>query len=146
MPKIIHQIGVVANVNEVYDAVGEAEAYSRWWSAKSYGECKVGGELTLEFPGYATHVWKFVEMKENELVVLKNLSGPEPWRGSELRFELKEGSGQVWLKLIHTVCDDLSEDEVLYFNTKWPTFLVSMKMYLEQGEGRPYPGDVQIQG
>ena len=66
-----------------------------------------------------------------------------PWKGSELLFELEQSDEQVFLTLTHEN-DDASEDEFLYFSTKWPVYLLSLKSLVETGKGRPYPHDIKI--
>jgi hypothetical protein len=54
----------------------------------------------------------------NELVRLKLLSGPEPWHGSELRFEFKESDEQVFITLTHTTGHKAPDAAFQYFCTK----------------------------
>ena len=49
--------------------------------------------------------------------------GPGPWRGSRLRFVLDEDAEQTLVTLEHS-SDTASEDDFLYFNTKWPAVSV----------------------
>jgi hypothetical protein len=73
------------------------------------------------------------------------LSGPEPWHGSELRFEFNESNEQVFVTLTHAAGSKTPDAAFQYFCTKWPMFLVSLKQYLETGQGMPYPNDIKIQ-
>ncbi len=63
----------------------------------------------------------------------------------QLRFELEESDGQVWVTLVHETSPEVPPEAHQYFCTKWPTFLVSLKALLETGKGMPYPDDIKIQ-
>ena len=69
--------------------------------------------------------------------------GPGAWAGSELRFQLTETDEQVFVTLTHSSAT-ATDDEFLYFSTKWPVYLLSLRDFLESGAGRPYPRDVKI--
>ena len=109
----------------------------------AYG--KYARDIELQFPGYPDHLWEITELSEDETVRLRLLSGPTPWVGSELRFQFAEAPDQVFVTLGHFVGEETPEEHFLYFNTKWPTFLLSLKQYLETGTGMPYPNDLKIQ-
>lgn len=145
MTRIQTRVGIKTSLSAAYEAVHRPEGLSGWWAAEAEGTADVGGALTLRFPGYPDHVWGIQELRPQEHVVLSMLSGPDAWKGSSLRFDLAEGTGQVWVTLTHTTAPDVPHDAYLYFCTKWPTFLVSLKAYLETGAGMPYPNDIKIQ-
>ncbi len=143
MGQIRHRVGIKAAVREVYEAVHHPEKLTGWWSTSASGTPQQGEKLLLEFPGYPSHVWELNELHDCQIVHLRCQQGPGPWVDSELRFELHETESQVFVTLIHSNVDPDS-DAYLYFNTKWPTFLLSLKNFLETGVGQPFPNDVRI--
>ena len=82
-------------------------------------------------------------MSGNELIHFRCIAGSRPWEGSTLKFSLRQDEDQVWLDLEHESCH-ASDSDFLYFNTKWPCYLLSLRDLIEHREGRPYPKDVKI--
>lgn len=37
-----------------------------------------------------------------------------------------------------------SEEDFLYFSTRWTCYLLSLRDFIETGRGGPYPNDVKI--
>jgi len=145
MNVIRHRVGIRAPISEIFEAVHQPEKLSAWWATSARGTGAEGTKIELEFPGYPNHVWEISRILADQQVCLKLVSGPEPWRGSELQFDLLDEEGQVFLTLSHTTGEQTPESAYLYFCTKWPMFLVSLKSLLETGKGMPYPNDIKIQ-
>jgi hypothetical protein len=81
--------------------------------------------------------------KTHLLVLLECSSGPFPWLGSELQFALEVANEQVFVTLSHSN-NSAVDDSFLYFSTKWPLYLLSLRDFIEIGDGRPYPNDIKI--
>jgi uncharacterized protein YndB with AHSA1/START domain len=145
MNEIRHRVGIKANVQDVYEAVYHPSKLVRWWPAKATGTPNLGSRIELEFPGYPSFVWKIADLAANERVRLNFVSGPDPWRDSELFFEISETNKQVFVTLTHVTGPDTPQEAFQFFCTKWPLFLVSLKDFLETGQGNPYPNDIRIQ-
>ncbi|MDB4637486.1 MAG: SRPBCC domain-containing protein [Planctomycetaceae bacterium] len=145
MNDIRHRVGIKASIQDVYDATYQSPKLQSWWATSASGSEMVGSQIELVFPGFPNHIWKIVELSDNELVRLKLLSGPEPWHGSELRFEFQDSGEQVFVTLTHTTGTHTPDAAFQYFCTKWPLFLVSLKQFLETGQGMPFPNDIKIQ-
>ena len=71
------------------------------------------------------------------------MAGPGSWQNSQLLFEIDQAEDQVFLTLTHHN-DASSENDFLYFSTKWTCYLLSLRDFVESGVGRPYPNDVKI--
>jgi hypothetical protein len=145
MDKIRHRVGIKANVQAVYEAVHYPSKLMGWWATKATGGTELGSQVELEFSGYPKFVWEIVELSVNERVRLNLLAGPEPWSGSELIFELDETEAQVFVTLTHVTISKTPKEAFQFFCTKWPLFLVSLKEFLETGQGKPFPNDIRIQ-
>ena len=145
MNEIRHRVGIKAPVHDVYEATYTPSKLQSWWATSATGSGAVGSRIELVFPGCPSHAWRIIELSDNERVRLKLLSGPEPWHGSELRFEFSESDGQVFVTLIHTTGPKTPDAAFQYFCAKWPMFLVSLKQFLETVHGMPYPHDIKIQ-
>ncbi len=145
MDAIRHRVGIKTSIDNAYEAVFTPEKLQGWWATAARGSTELGSQIELEFPGYPSFRWEIAEKSNNERVVLKWVSGPDPWRGSELQFEFVQSDIQVFVTLTHKTTDDTPPEAFQYFCTKWPLFLVSLKEFLETGSGRPYPNDIRIQ-
>lgn len=145
MNKIRHRVGIKAPVQEVYEAMFHPNKLEGWWAAKATGGTGLGSQVELEFPGYPNFVWEIADLSDNERVCLKLVSGSDAWSGSELIFELEETPNQVFVVLTHVTTPETPQEAFQFFCTKWPLFLVSLKEFLETGQGKPYPNDVRIQ-
>ena len=145
MKEIRHRVGIKAPIQDIYEAVYQPAKLIGWWATAAKGSGQLGSSIELEFPRYPSHVWEITELTDGQRVRLQFLSGPEPWRGSELRFEFQPGQEQVFVTLTHITTSATPDSAFQYFCTKWPTFLVSLKDFLETGHGRPYPNDIKIQ-
>ena len=145
MNEIRHRVGIRSSLQEVCEATYRPEQLQQWWAASARGTPAVGQLLELDFPGYPQHVWEISEILPDKRVRLRLTAGPDPWHGSELCFEFRQTESQVLLTLTHVTGSQTPDDAFLYFCTKWPMFLISLKQYLETGQGLPYPGDIKIQ-
>jgi hypothetical protein len=121
----------------------EPEGLNGWWATTSYGTPEVGQMLDLHFSDVVALSFRIEALKENALICLHCVSGPHLWQGSTLAFSLKQDANQVWVELLHENAA-ASEDEFLYFSTKWTCYLLSLRDLIEHGTGRPYPNDVKI--
>ena len=104
---------------------------------------EIGGAVDLTFAGLTVLSFKYTDIQENKSVDIQCVTGPGPWQGSEILFALEQAEDQVFLTLTHQN-SDASEDDFLYFSTKWTCYLLSLKDFVETGKGRPYPNDVKI--
>ncbi len=143
MARVRHQVGVAGDIEAIYRALHEPDGLVGWWSTTADGVPGVGRVLDLHFVDLATLSFRIDALSENSLVRLHCVAGPGPWRDSTLEFSLRQDSDQVWVGLIHEN-ESASEDDFLYFSTKWTCYLLSLRDLIERGQGLPYPYDVKI--
>ena len=143
MAKVSHQVGIVGDINNIYRAIHEPQGLSGWWATKASGSPEQGQVLDLEFAELVTLCFRLEHLRENNLVHFHCVSGPGAWHNSDLVFTLNKDDDQVWVHLVHEN-NKASEDEFLYFSTKWTCYLLSLRDLIETGKGRPYPNDIKI--
>jgi hypothetical protein len=143
MAEVRHRVGIRGSTPEIFAALVEPNELSGWWATSASGASEVGKILNLTFGELVTLSFVIRHLKTNLLVHLECSSGPFPWLGSELQFALEDVDEQVFVMLTHrnTGAD---EDSFLYFSTKWPLYLLSLRDFIETGSGRPYPNDIKI--
>ena len=143
MARVHHQVGIVGDMDRIYRATFEPEGLKGWWASTADGTPQVGQILNLHFSNLVTLSFRIDNLKKNELVSLNCVSGPGPWQNSILKFSFRPSKDQVWVDLEHEN-KTATEDDFLYFNTKWTCYLLSLRDFIETSKGRPYPNDVKI--
>jgi uncharacterized protein YndB with AHSA1/START domain len=144
MATVRHRVGIGATAHKIFECLTLPEQLSAWWSTGATGEATVGSQIDLEFVGLTHLVFKVDHRDEDARIALTCVDGPEIWIGSQLAFDLTQSDAQqVYVTLTHSKAE-ADDDAFLYFNTKWPLFLVSLKELAETGSGRPFPNDVKI--
>jgi len=142
MPDIRHRVGIRGTPERVFEAISTIEGLSHWWSTDTTGEAMPGGTLRFRFDGGGFDM-KVVELEPNELVKWKCVDGPNEWVGTDLTFRLRSEDGQVFVLFTHANWKEPGEF-MHHCSTKWATFLLSLRDWLERGEGRPTPYDMKI--
>lgn len=144
MARVRHRVGVAGNINQIYRAMHEPPGLAGWWATTADGTPEVGHLVNLHFEALTTLTFRLTALEENALVGFQCVSGPGAWQDSQLEFTFRRDEKQVWVGLIHEN-ESASEDDFVYFSTKWPIYLLSMRDFIENGTGRPYPKDTKIQ-
>ena len=138
MPDILHRVGINATPAKVYDALTTIEGLRHWWTTETKGKAKQGGLIDFGFC-----VMKVVEAKPNVLVHWNCVKGQEEWIDTEITFQLKRKDGQTFVLFKHANWKKPVEF-MHHCSTKWATFMLSLKDWLERSEGRPAPYDIKI--
>jgi uncharacterized protein YndB with AHSA1/START domain len=138
MPDILHRVGIHVKPAKVYQALTTIPGLSHWWVATTAGDAALGGVIEFGFCDM-----KVVASKPNRLVRWRCVDGPKEWVGTEVSFELKPRGGQTFVLFKHAKWKKPVEF-MHHCSTKWATFLLSLKDWLERSEGRPAPYDVKI--
>jgi uncharacterized protein YndB with AHSA1/START domain len=138
MPDILHRVGINSTPKKVFEALSTIEGLSRWWITDAAGDARRGEIILFGFADM-----KVVELKRNKLVKWKCVRGPKEWVGTDLTFQLKPKKGQTFVLFKHANWKEPVEF-MYHCSTKWATFLLSLKNWVERDEGRPYPYDVKI--
>ncbi|MGB0910312.1 MAG: hypothetical protein ACPGYT_08105 [Nitrospirales bacterium] len=143
MARVRHRVGIVGDLNTIYRSMYESVGLCGWWATTADGTSKVGCVLDLHFLDVVTLSFRIEALEEKSRICLHCVSGPGPWQDCSLKFSFKQDAAQVWVELVHEN-EAASEDDFLYFNTKWTCYLLSLRDLIEKGKGHPYPNDVKI--
>ncbi len=142
MVDILHRIGVTSSRDGVYAALTTIGGLSSWWTQDTEGDPDVGGVIRFRFlPGGFD--MKVLAAEPGKLVLWEVVDGPEEWIGTHVRFELKQAGDFTIVLFRHEGWKEPVEF-MYHCSTKWATFLMSLKSYLEEGRGAPAPDDVRI--
>jgi uncharacterized protein YndB with AHSA1/START domain len=138
MPDILHRVGIKATPRKVFEALSTVEGLCHWWITDTKGNAKQGGIIHFGFADM-----KVVEASPSKQVKWKCVKGPKEWLDTEIIFQLKVKKDETVVLFTHA--NWKKPDEFMrHCSTKWATFLLSLKGWLERDEGRPSPYDVKI--
>ncbi|MEV7179858.1 SRPBCC domain-containing protein [Kitasatospora sp. NPDC093679] len=142
MLDILHRIGVTSSPEAVYDALTTIDGLAGWWTEDTTGDSEVGGVVRFRFPPGGFDM-KVLETKPAERVLWEVVDGPEEWIGTRVRFELKQEDDYTVVLFRHLGWREPVEF-MYHCSTKWASYLLSLKKYVETGTGDPAPRDVRI--
>ena len=144
MPDILHRIGATdASPDQVYQAITTCDGVSAWMTPTT-GEEDLSGVLRHSFgEGKGSVDVEVVELRPAERVRWSVVDGPPQWLGTNITFDIKQDGDTTVVLFRH---DGWAEpDEFMHHcSTKWGMFMLSLKMLVETGTGRPVPDDVPI--
>jgi hypothetical protein len=110
------------------------------------GDADPGGVIAFRFaaaPEPGGFDMRVLDVQRPALVLWEVVDGPEEWVGTRVRFDLKEEDGYTIVLFAHLGWREVGEF-MHHCSTKWATFLMSLKEYVETGTGRPAPADLQV--
>jgi uncharacterized protein YndB with AHSA1/START domain len=142
MADILHRVGVTASRHATYEALTTPEGLAAWWTHDTQGDGVADGVLEFRFePGGFDML--VLEARPGEYVLWEVIDGPEEWVGTQISWELRTEGDFTIVLFAHRGWREPVEF-MHHCSTKWATFLMSLKAYLEEGTGAPAPYDVQI--
>ncbi|HEY9027713.1 MAG TPA: SRPBCC domain-containing protein [Burkholderiaceae bacterium] len=138
MPDILHRIGIAAPPERVFAALASLDGLRGWWVAGAKGDADAGGVIDFGFCRM-----RVIELDADQLVRWHCLEGPPEWVSTEVSFALEWKDGQTFVMFRHADWD--SPVEFMYHcSTKWATFLLSLRDWVEGREAHPVPNDIKI--
>lgn len=144
MADILHRIAAVnVPIEKFYQAITSIEGLSAWWTVQTTGNGgEESGKLEFRFTGGGFDM-AVRSLTINEVVEWEVTGGEPEWIGTQIRWQLKQAENATVLLFRHSGWKEQSEF-MHHCSTKWATFLMSLKAYLETGKGAPNPHDVKI--
>ena len=143
MVDILHRVGIVAPLDEVYRAVATPEGISGWWTTDTVGKSEVGEQLTFRFGDVGFFDMEILALDPAGHVRWRVTGGAKEWIGTEIDFRLDQRDEYTIVLFTHEGWREPVEF-MNHCSTKWATFLLSLKDLVETGSGRPSPDDLRI--
>lgn len=144
MPDILHRVGLKgASTDDAYRALATIEGLSAWWTNDTQGKCEPGGTLSFRFGSNGGFDMKVTELDPGKRVCWQVVDGPAEWIGTTIAFDLRREGDFAIVLFRHEGWKEPVEF-MHHCTTKWGTFLMSLKSFVETGTGAPYPNDVLI--
>jgi len=138
MPDILHRVGIDARPDAVFNALTTIEGLRSWWSNTASGDAAQGGLIKYGFCDM-----QVVATEPDKLVHWRCTRGPEEWLDTEVTFRLEEKEDQTYVVFKHANWKEPVEF-MHHCSTKWATFLLSLRDFVEKSNGRPIPNDLKI--
>ena len=138
MPDILHRVGIGANPERVYAALTTIDGLRHWWVVETTGRAELGGTINFGFCDM-----QVLEAVPDKLVHWRCTRGPDEWINTEVTFRLEWKDDQTFVIFAHSGWKEPVEF-MHHCSTKWATFLLSLRDWLERMEGRPAPYDIKI--
>ncbi len=147
MLNILHRVGIKAPSQQVYQALATTEGIAAWWTKDTSGESRSGGVVVTRFmaEGKLLGGFDFVveDLQPDLRVAWRVIDGPAEWIDTKICFELSREDDFTVILFRH---EGWKEEAAFmsHCSTKWATFLMSLKAYVETGTGQPSPNDMRI--
>jgi uncharacterized protein YndB with AHSA1/START domain len=143
MADILHRIGVEQSSTErVYDALTTLDGLAGWWTEQTSGETDLGGVIEFRF-GPGGFDMKVAELEPGRHIRWEVVDGPQEWIGTNVQWDIRQEGDYTVVLFKHEGWREPVEF-MHHCSTKWATFLMSLKLLLETGNGAPDPRDVPI--
>ena len=145
---ILHRVGIKASSDEVYEALATRDGLAAWWTTNTRGDSKPGGVMKFRFSADGRELggfdMKVLELQPAQRVLWEVIDGPAEWIGTKVSFDLKQEGDYAIILFKHADWKEPVEF-MHHCSTKWATFLLSLRDFVEGRGGHPVPRDVKIQ-
>jgi len=143
MVDILHRVGVQHSSPErVYEALTTIDGLSGWWTEQTTGETGLGDVIAFRFErgGFDMQV---AELEPGKRVRWEVVEGPPEWVGTSVHWDLHQDGD--WTKVLFKHEGWREPVEFMHHcSTKWASYLMSLKHFVQTGKGEPSPHDVRI--
>lgn len=144
MVDILHRVGLEgASPEKVYDALTTVQGLAGWWTEDTTGDGTPGGTLAFRFPPIGGFDMEVVSATPATEVSWRVVDGPAEWLGTTIDWQLSQDGDWTIVMFRHGGWAEPVEF-MHHCSTKWATFLMSMKSFVETGYGAPAPQDVPV--
>lgn len=145
---IMHRVGIQAPPARVQAALTTVDGLAGWWTRHTSGDAQPGGHLAFRFHdpagadigGFGMQV---MDVTPGQQVRWRVQDGPAEWVGTEIEFTLQQQDGLTVVLFGHRHWREAGEF-MAHCSTKWATFLLSLRSWVETGQGQPAPQDLKI--
>lgn len=143
MPNICLTFGTKTNASRIRRALTTLDGLASWWTSQTSGNPAEDGTVTFTFGDNGGFDMRVVK-SDSKQVHWECIKGPDDWIGTRIEFDIDERDTHNQLLFRHAGWP--SENAFFHHcSTKWATFLLSLRDYVESGKGRPFPNDLKIE-
>jgi uncharacterized protein YndB with AHSA1/START domain len=142
MANITHKIATIRTPEQVLTALTTLAGLNAWWTTDTSGDPGQGGLLEFRFNGQGPDMT--VEKSTVSEVIWRVTGGPEDWIDTTVEFRLENEDDKTAIYFTHRNWHE-ENDFHYHCSMKWAVFMLSLKQYLDTGQGWPFPKDIQIE-
>lgn len=136
MSNILLEFTIDAPPKDVYTAITQEEGVKGWWTSDTSVDQTVGGTAEFGFGG-GGFTFEITQLKPAKHIEWKTLQAMPDWDGTRVTFDLDAANGGTKVLFGHR--DFASEDgSFASVSYNWAYFMMSLKSYVENGNGTPY--------
>lgn len=144
MVDILHRVGAQASPEDVYDALSTNTGLSGWWTQQtSGGDGDAGDTIEFRFSDLGGFDMRIDELVPAKRVAWTVTGGPDEWIGTKVRFDLHTVDDHTIVMFKHEGWAEPVEF-MHHCSTKWASYLLSLRAFVETGTGAPHPHDVHV--
>lgn len=138
MSNIRFEFDIEAPIEQVYEALTEKSGLQGWWTRDVSIEAGEGSPARFGFGNQGEFNFTVAKLDENQHVKWDVVQGAPDWGGTYITFDLEASDNGTKVHFAHRnfATEDGSFASVSY---NWAYFMMSLKSYLETGEGTPVP-------
>jgi uncharacterized protein YndB with AHSA1/START domain len=144
MHEILHEFPIAASAERVFEAMSTPAGLDQWWTARSTGEHRMGGEYQLWFGPESDWRAQVTQCLPGEAFQLTMTRADRDWTGSRVGFRLApQGPGRTEVRFYHTGWPEVNQ----HFRVSsycWAMYLRILRRYLEFGEVVPYEKRLEV--
>ena len=142
MAEILHRIKIKSSPEKVYHGIVSEAGLSKWWTQNVKTISQEGSIAEFGFGDLITKM-QINRLTDNHRVEWTCIAGPDEWIATHLFFDLDPEGNDTVLRFGQTGWKTTS-DFYCHCNCKWSYFLHSLKSFIEDGHGTPFPDDTKI--
>ena len=137
MADILHELTIKSPIEKVYRALTEAQGLSGWWTSGSKAQPTVGTISEFPFPGIVLKL-KVDSLEPGKKVVWSVAEAVPDWNDTLITWDLTDVEGGTKVLFGHR---HYASTDGMYarFNISWAWHIMSLRDYLETGNGHPGP-------
>jgi uncharacterized protein YndB with AHSA1/START domain len=136
---IMHLIKIHASSDRVYAAITTADGIRQWWTRDAAIAPKIGSAGEFGFYG-KRFVAKVIVEELNPSTGVRWKVTNSAWPGHDIEFILKADGNDTTLVFAHRGFRRADEG-FASATMRWGFYLLSLKRYLQTGQGTPNPDD-----
>lgn len=137
MADILHQLAIRCSPTQTYQALTDRKGLSHWWTRHVNAEAMVNSIAQFTFDhGNTVFRMKIVKLIPNRAVVWHCMSGHPEWQDTQISFDLQASQTGTILDFAHRGWKRTT-GTYPKCNFDWARYLVSLRNYLEKGQGFP---------
>jgi len=138
MKTILHVFDVNAPRDKVFKAITTQEGLSNWWTTDVSVDPGVGSIIDFQFGGDFNPDMKVTRLEQDQVVHWICVDGHDNWQDNTFKFQMKDVAGKTRVIFTQDYARELSDDDYGIYNFNWGYYMESLRLYCEQGEGKPF--------